>query len=246
MNLIWPWLLAGALIGAIAGSFISTLIIRWPQGRRVNGRSLCDGCEVRLRWFELVPLLSFLLQRGRCRRCGSKIAAEHIRMEISAALVGAAAQLVAPGWQGFAGGCFGWLLLGLMVLDYRYFWLPDRLTGLLAAGGLSAGAFGFAPPFTDRLVGGAAGYATLALIAWSFARLRGRKGMGAGDPKLLGAIGFWLGWQSLPFVLLGASMLAVPLIIIQLVQKGSITAQTRLPLGTLMAAAAYPIWLFSH
>jgi leader peptidase (prepilin peptidase)/N-methyltransferase len=175
-----------------------------------------------------------------------KIAIEHVRIEILGGLMGALAQFVAPGWEGFTGGCLGSLLLALIVLDYRYFWLPDRLTALVAVGGLTTGALGYHPSLPDRLLGGVAGYAILALIAWSFAKLRHRKGMGAGDPKLLGAIGLWLGWKSLPFVLLGACVLAVPLLIIQLAQKRSINAQTRLPLGALMAAAAFPLWLAGH
>ncbi|WP_293882273.1 A24 family peptidase [Sphingomonas sp.] len=242
---IW-WVLAGTALGAILGSFIATLVIRWPQGRGTGGRSACDGCAVRLRWFELVPLASFLLQRGKCRHCGARIAPDHFWIEAVCVVVGGVALAVAPGWEGMAGACFGWILVALAALDLRHFWLPDRLTLALAATGVAGGAIGFDPPLSDRLVGGLAGFATLSIIAWSYKRLRGQQGMGAGDPKLLGAIGLWLGWQVMPFVLLGASILGINLVVYQLLRKRIVTSQTRLPLGALMAVAAFPIWVFSR
>lgn len=238
------WGIGGFLAGSIAGSFISTLVIRWPQGRATNGRSECDSCSARLRWFELVPLLSFLLQCGKCRRCAAKIPREHLWIEVTCALAGAIALTVAPGGEGFAGAYFGWMLVALAALDFRHFWLPDRLTFLLGAMGLATGAIGLAPTLNDRLIGAALGYATLAIISLIYSKLRGRQGMGAGDPKLLGAIGLWLGWQTLPFVLLGASILGLNQMLYQLARKRPITLETRLPLGALMAVAAFPVWVF--
>src|SRR3546814_6883087 len=85
-------LLAGAVAGAIIGSFLATLILRWPQGRSVvHGRSACDGCGLTLGGLELVPLFSALAQRGRCRACGAAIDPLHWRMEAGCALIGAVA-----------------------------------------------------------------------------------------------------------------------------------------------------------
>jgi leader peptidase (prepilin peptidase)/N-methyltransferase len=242
---IW-WGLAGCVAGAIAGSFIATLVIRWPQGRATNGRSECDSCGARLRWIELVPLLSYLIQRGKCRHCGANIPREHPWIEAACASVGAIALSVAPGGEGLAGAYFGWMLVALAVLDFRHFWLPDRLTFILGAMGFATGAIGLSPTLDDRLIGGAVGYAALATISFLYSELRGRQGMGAGDPKLLGAVGLWLGWQVLPFVLLGAGLLGLTLVTCQLARNRPITAQTRLPLGALMAIAAFPIWVFSR
>ncbi|CAN5390810.1 A24 family peptidase [soil metagenome] len=243
--MIW-WGLAGFTGGAIIGSFVATLVIRWPRGRNTGGRSACDSCSVRLRWFELVPLFSCLVQRGKCRRCAAPISTEHFAIESVCAIVGATALLADPGFGGIAGACFGWLLVALAGLDFRNFWLPDRLTFLLGITGFATGALGLVPALADRLIGGAAGFGTLAIIAWSYARVRHRQGMGAGDPKLLGAIGLWLGWQTLPFVLLGASVLGLCLSLAMLARKQTVTGETRLPLGALMAVAAFPIWIFSR
>ena len=111
--------------------------------------------------------------------------------------------VLVPGWLGLAGALFGWVLLTLALLDAGHFWLPDKLTLPLLLLGL---AIVNEPPLLHRLIGAAAGYAVLALIALAYRAARGREGLGGGDPKLLAAIGAWLGWQALPFVLLAASL----------------------------------------
>ena len=121
-----------ALIGAIFGSFIATLVLRWPAGRSLAGRSRCDGCDAPLGARDLVPLLSALRLRGRCRRCGAPIDPFHGRVELASALIGALALAVIPGISGWLWALFGWLLLPLALLDARHMWLPDPLNALLA------------------------------------------------------------------------------------------------------------------
>jgi hypothetical protein len=88
-------------------------------------------------------------------------------------------------------------------MDVEHEWLPDRLTWPLLVAGLAAAWGGFGPPLESRLIGAAAGFAALFLIARLYSLLRGREGLGGGDPKLFAAIGAWLGWTQLPFVLVG-------------------------------------------
>jgi leader peptidase (prepilin peptidase) / N-methyltransferase len=235
-----PFLLA--LLGLILGSFIATLVLRWPEGRSVGGRSACDGCGRTLGARDLVPLLSAVASRGRCRTCGGRIDPVHWQVELAAALVGLAAGLVAPGPEALAGAAFGWLLLALAALDLRALWLPDRLTAVLAAGGVVTSPW-FAPALEERLVGGAAGFALLWLVSAGYRRVRGREGMGGGDPKLFGAIGLWLGWRMLPPVLLAASLLGLGVALVAAVRGRPLAGDHPLPLGTLLAAAAYPAWL---
>lgn len=239
------WPLAGAVAGAIAGSFLATVVIRWPQDRPVSsGRSACDSCGRTLGVVDLIPLLGFLIRRGRCATCHAPIDRRHPLIELAAALIGAAALAVSPGWGGAAGALFGWLLLALAVLDVEHFWLPDRLTVPLALSGLAAGVAGIAPALQDRLIGAAAGFGALALIGWGYRALRRREGLGGGDPKLLGAIGAWLGWQALPFVLLGASLTGLVAVGIAAARGDAVSAGTCLPFGALMAVAAFPLWLY--
>ncbi len=239
---LW-WGAGGALLGAIIGSFLATLILRWPAGRDMGGRSVCDGCGMTLPALAMVPIASFLVQGGRCRQCGARVAPLHIAVELLCALVAGFALWRFPGWPGLAGAMFGWLLVALAALDLLHFWLPDRLTAALALLGLTGGAAGLSPALGDRLIGGAAGFALLWAIGAGYQAVRGREGLGAGDPKLFGAIGLWLGWQVLPFVLLGASAAGLGAALV-LALRGRVSADTRLPLGTLMAAAAFPLWLY--
>lgn len=240
--LIWP---AGlGLLGLVFGSFLATLAIRWPEGRStLVGRSACDGCGRTLRVIELVPVASFLVQRGRCRSCDARVAPSHLVVELLGLAIGVAAGTAAPGWAGVAGAAFGWLLLGLGAIDLRAFWLPDPLTAALAVVGLATGLLGLEPPLSDRLIGGAAGFGVLWLVAAIYRRLRGRIGLGGGDPKLFGAIGLWLGWRALPGTLLLACVLGLAVVLVARLWGRQFGAADRLPLGTLLAPAAFGMWL---
>ncbi len=238
--------MAGAILGLVVGSFLATLVLRWPQDRDLGGRSGCDSCGVTLRWPDLVPLASYIAKRGRCSACGAAIDPTHPVVELLCALVGGVALLVAPDWSGIAAAVIGWLLVALAVLDLRHFWLPDRLTGAFAAVALASGALGALPTLTDRLIGGVAGYLALATIAWAYRVLRQREGLGGGDPKLFGAIGLWLGWQSLPFVLLGSSGAGLLAVAVMMLRGKAVGPTTQVPFGTLLAVAAFAVWVFSR
>jgi leader peptidase (prepilin peptidase)/N-methyltransferase len=219
----------------VIGSFLSTLAIRWPAGRSIaRGRSRCDGCGVAIPAWRLVPLASYALQRGRCGGCERPIDWRHPAMELLCALIGFVALWLSPDWAGAAGALFGWGLAVLALLDRDHFWLPDRLTLPLGALGLAIGPALLA----DRVIGAVAGYAALALIAAGYKTARGRVGLGQGDAKLLGAIGAWLGWRMLPWVVLGAC--AIGIVWAVLARK---SATDRLPLGTLLAVAAWGAWV---
>ena len=234
-----------AVLGSVVGSFLATLVIRWPADRSVvRGRSQCDHCGTALAARDLVPLFSAALARGRCRHCGGSIDARHWQIELGAAAIGLVAAVAVPGPVALAGAVFGWLLLALATLDVSEFWLPDRLTGTLALGGLVTGLIGIYPPLTDRLIGGGAGFAGLWLVGQGYQLLRHREGLGGGDPKLLGAIGLWVGWQMLPVILLLASLTGFALIFVRAVGVRTARMDDRVPLGALLAIAAYPAWLF--
>ena len=238
--------LLGGLLGALVGSFLATVLVRWPQGRSaLAGRSRCDACERPLRAFELIPIFSYLLARGRCRRCGAPIAPEHLAVEVAAALLGAVAFFALAGVTGPVAAVFGWWLLLLAALDVEHHWLPDRLTLPLIPAGLLVAWLGIGPPLQDRLIGAAAGFVALWGIAAGYRALRGREGLGEGDPKLLAGIGAWLGWQALPFVLLSAGLLGLAAVALSIARGRQVAATDRLPLGTLMALAGWPLWLLT-
>lgn len=236
--------LAG-LIGLVLGSFIATLVLRWPAGRSVLGRSQCDGCGRALGARDLVPLLSAIASRGRCRMCGAPIDGFHWRVELGSALIGGGALALLAGTAGWLWALFGWLLLPLALLDARHFWLPDRLGALLAVVGLLLAGPLFGANLFDRWIGALAGGAALALLAWTYRRMRGVDGMGGGDPKLVAAIGCWTGWQALPLLLLLASAGGIGWAL-SVQQKGDRPlAERRVPFGVFLCAAAFaavPVW----
>jgi leader peptidase (prepilin peptidase)/N-methyltransferase len=234
------------LLGLIVGSFMATLVARWPEGRSVaKGRSSCDTCEQPLTPFDLVPVLSFVWLKGRCRRCGARISIDHLLIELACGVCGAAALGTTAGWAGLAGAVFGWLLVALAALDLRHYWLPDRLTGALALAGLTSGLAGLSPPLADRLWGGLTGFASLWAIAVVYRMVRKREGLGGGDPKLLGALGLWLGWQSLPILVLGACLAGMLWVVTRLTMGRAVKAADRVPLGAFLAIAGFICWLAS-
>lgn len=236
----WPALLA--LLGAAMGSFLSTLAMRWPAGRTMGGRSACDGCGRRLTAVELVPLLGWAIGRGRCLTCGAAIDPRHPAFELACIAIGALSGVVAPGWAGGFGAAFGWLLLTLATIDAAELWLPDPLVLALALLGM-ASAVAAPPEIGERLIGGAAGFASLWLLAAAYRAIRGREGLGGGDPKLFGAIGLWLGWRLLPAVLLLAALVGLGLVLMRRLRGRTVAADDAMPFGAFLAVAAYPAWL---
>ena len=234
----------GLLLGAIAGSFVATLLIRWPERRSaLRGRSRCDMCHKPLRAGELVPVVSFVTLRGLCRHCRAPIDPRHFAVELAGALIGMFAFIAHFGWLGLVTAVLGWWLLLIALLDLQHHWLPDRLTLPLIPLALGAAWLGFGPPLVDRAIGAAAGYAALWAIAFAYRKWRKREGMGAGDPKLFAAIGAWLGWMQLPFVLLAAGLIGFAAVLLMRSRGVKVGAADRLPLGTLMAVPAWPLWL---
>lgn len=233
--------LSGLVLGAVIGSFMATLALRWPAGRGVaHGRSACDHCGAALGPADLVPLFSYVVLRGRCRRCGGIIHPLHPLIELSCALCGGAAFLFLPPFAAMAWAIFCWLLIPLAVLDARHFWLPDRLVLALGLAGLMLGEWPQGMALPDRLIGGALGFALLWLLGWGFGRLRGVRGLGGGDPKLLGALGLWVGWQGLPLLLLLASLAGLVMAVAAMLMGRERRREGRVavPFGTMLAMAA--------
>lgn len=234
-----------ATLGVIVGSFISTLVLRWGAPQSIFGRSRCDSCGRTLGFVDLIPLVGWLVRRGHCHSCGAEIDPFHLQVELGAATIGALALVLMPGYAGWSLALFGWLLLPLALLDARIFWLPNKLVAALALGGLLAGGPMLDNEFFERLVGAAVGGLTLLLLAEAFKWLRGREGMGGGDPKLAAAIGCWLGWMPLPMMFLLASASGIAW---GLIQKRDVPiADRHIPFGAFMAAAAWltvPHWSY--
>lgn len=244
VNAFWVWPAGLGLLGLIFGSFIATVAIRWPAGRRVSaGRSECDACGKTLGARELVPVLSYSVQRRKCRECGARISAWHPVIELLGLAVGAIAGWLQPGWIGAAFALFGWQLLALGALDLRAYWLPNLLTAALGVTGVAAMLFLYDAFPGQLLIDGLIGYAVLEFVRLLYRAIRKRDGLGAGDPKLFAGISIWLGWTMLPAILLLACVIGLCAVAGRRIAGANIAATDKLPLGTLLAAAAFIGWV---
>ncbi|GAB0120246.1 prepilin peptidase [Acidisoma sp. 7E03] len=199
------------LFGAITGSLVGVLIRRLPVGRRVMiARSSCDHCGYILRPRDLVPLLSFLALRGRCRSCGSGIGWFHPTVELAAiAIAGSALLADGPGWTAWIDAALGWALLCAAWIDAETFRLPDVITLPLVLAGLAVTLHEQPDAVTAHALAAALGYGAFRLLDALYHALRSHHGLGQGDAKLLAAAGAWLGLTALPDVVLLAGILGL-------------------------------------
>ncbi|MCU0948832.1 MAG: A24 family peptidase [Porphyrobacter sp.] len=246
---VWLTGLIAMLAGAAVGSFIGTALVRLPADRSIlSGRSACDACGAGIGARDLVPLWSWLALHGRCRVCGAAIGVWQPGCELAGALIGAAAVLFAPEGLAVPAMLLGWQLLLLGVIDARHLWLPRSLVAVLAVSGagfalLRAWQDANLLPLSYALAGGALGFGMLWAVALGYRKVRGREGMGGGDPPLLGAVGLWLGPMGVIGTVIGASLIGLAVALVMLLLRRPVAADTALPLGTLIAAAGWMIFL---
>ena len=237
--------IAAIVSAPFIGSFLAALALRLPARRPVVfARSACDACGRPLAALDLVPLASFAASRGVCRYCGAQIDRLHPAMELGALVIAVWAAFLVSGWILLASCLFGWTLLTLAAIDWRTNLLPDVLTLPLIVAGLAVARFVDPASVVAHLVGALVGFATFALLAAIFRRLRGRDGLGLGDAKLLAAVGAWLGWMGLPTVVLLGALIGLALVLARRLAGEPIDAATRIPFGPALAAGAWIVWLY--
>lgn len=220
------------LLGLLVGSFLNVVIHRLPrmmerqwalecaelQGNEaptqatynlIAPRSACPHCGHQIRWFENVPVISYLVLRGRCSQCGKGIGVRYPLVELATGVLFAWAgwrwglTVTGVAWCGFTAA-----VLALAGIDWDTTLLPDDITLPLLWAGLVASASGIvAVPLPDALWGAVAGYLSLWSVYWAFKLLTGKEGMGHGDFKLFAAFGAWFGWQALVPIILMASVI---------------------------------------
>lgn len=233
----WPfgiWLLTATLLGLLVGSFLNVVIYRLPlMLRRSWGEtdlpeitlawpaSHCPACQAPVRWYQNLPVISWLLLRGRCASCKTPIAWLYPSVELAAAFLALllawrlGASLDALAWMGFA-----WTLLALAVIDAQTRLLPDFLTLPLVWAGLTFHWLASSPVvFNQAFAGALLGYLSLWSLYWAFKLVTGREGMGYGDFKLLAALGAWLGAPALVPIILLASLSGLLLALIFKLRK---------------------------
>jgi leader peptidase (prepilin peptidase)/N-methyltransferase len=199
--------------------------------------SRCPSCGHKIRAYENIPVVSWLLLRGRCSACRTRISVRYPAIELFCAALFAAigwrmgAQPLALLWCAFAA-----TLLALAWIDWDTTVLPDAITLPLLWAGLLSAVMGWTIAPVTAVVGAAAGYLSLWLVYWFFKLATGKEGMGYGDFKLLAALGAWLGWQALLPIVLGASVIGA-VVGIAMKLSGALREGRYVPFGPFLAGA---------
>ena len=225
------------ILGSIWGSFSNVCIHRLPDNKGVaKGRSYCPSCKKQIRWYDNIPIFSYVILKAKCRDCSAKINVKYLLVELISAL-----SFV---WFFYLFGLSLTTLLFFILsiffviiffIDLKHFIIPNELTFPLMAIGLfksfdpNLNLYLF-PNFLNSLIGGVVGYLIIWMIIFIYKRLRNKEGMGLGDAKLLSAIGFWFGWISIPFILFFSSFIALVLAIPSLINKSK-NLSTQIPFG---------------
>jgi leader peptidase (prepilin peptidase) / N-methyltransferase len=227
------------VFGAVVGSFLNVCIHRLPTGESVVfPASHCPRCQQPIRPYDNIPILSYLILRGRCRRCSEPISARYPLVEILAGLAAAAA-VSAFGLSAHALLTFAFLgaLIVITFIDYDHQIIPDAISLPGIGVGVAAALVLGEPRWTASLAGVALGGGLLWGVAEGYYRLTGREGMGGGDIKLLAMVGAFLGWQAVPVTLLIASLAGTAVgLALLLVQRGD--RRTAIPFGPFLAVGA--------
>jgi leader peptidase (prepilin peptidase)/N-methyltransferase len=217
-------------LGLAIGSFLNVVILRVPrmmenewnlQAAEVRGepapelspfnlvrpRSHCPSCGHQITALENIPVLSWLILRGRCSGCGTRISARYPLVELTTGLLAAlAVWRFGPTAAGLGALALTFTLIALTFIDFDTQLLPDDITLSLLWLGLFFNLWGVFAPLQSAVIGAIAGYLLLWSVYWLFKLATGREGMGYGDFKLLAALGAWFGWQALPAIILLASV----------------------------------------
>ena len=244
------------ILGASVGSFLNLVIyrlpvilrrqnhdmtspdIKWSRFNLAIPRSHCIACKRNLTFLELIPILSWLAIKGKCKSCQCKISPRYPLVEILTALL-TLSIIYIFGIQLKTGAIliFSWSLLALAFIDWETKFLPDQITLPLLWIGLLTNVAGTITSLPSAVIGAILGYGFLWLIYWLYKIIVKTEGMGYGDFKLLAAIGAWLGWQALPITILLSATSALLFAIIGLI-RGTINRGDSIPYGPFLAFSA--------
>lgn len=259
------WLLPLCLLsfGLVVGSFLNVVIYRLPlmmesrwrrdccelleQEQEKEGapftlatpNSHCPKCGSGIKPWHNIPVISYLLLRGKCASCGVGISVRYPLVEAATGLLTLSLATAFPASVALLGAiAFTWALIVLTMIDVDHKLLPDNITLPLMWLGLVFNLSGTFVSLQDAVLGAMLGYLLLWSVYWLFKLLTGKEGMGYGDFKLLAALGAWLGWQALPLIILLSSLVGAICGIALMVAKGT-GKEVPIPFGPYLAAAGW-------
>jgi leader peptidase (prepilin peptidase)/N-methyltransferase len=256
---------AVAVLGLVVGSFLNVVIHRLPIILRRNWArqcrellepdapaaagekpfnlmrpgSRCPACGHRIRAIENIPVASYLILRGRCAACHTRISPRYPLIELATAVFSVVAVMhfgYTP--QSAAALGFTWAIIPLCIIDYDEQLLPDSITLPLLWAGLALSLGNIFISSQVSIVGALCGYLSLWMVFHLFKLATGKEGMGYGDFKLLAAIGAWVGWQGLPVVILFSSVVGAATGLLLIAFKGRKRSQP-IPFGPFLASAGW-------
>ena len=224
------------ILGSIWGSFSNVCIKRLPRNLSISGRSYCLTCKKQIKWFDNIPILSFIFLKAKCRNCSAKIDNQYFLVE----LISAISFLIIVFFFGITLESLLLIILSIFFIiiyfiDLEHYIIPNELTytlmviGFLKTYFTDTNSFMF-PDYFQSVMGGLMGFLIVWSIIFVYKKLKNTEGMGLGDAKFLSAIGFWFGWISLPFILIFSSVIALSFSIPSLIKKTK-TMSTQIPFG---------------
>ncbi len=248
-------LLVVGMAGLVFGSFLNVCIVRLPADESiVTPRSRCTACKTTIPWYDNIPVLSWVLLRGRCRNCKEPVSLLYPLVELTVGLLWVAAVWwYGPTLTAITAAIFGTMLVGIAVTDARTYLIPDEYT----LGGLGVGiilaAFGGIPGVLRAAIGAAVGFGLLYAVAAGGERLFKKEAMGGGDIKMMAMVGAFLGWQGVPLTIFGGALLGTIVFlpvqgIRSLIAKrrGQTASELLVPFGVFLAVAAAVTFVFGE
>jgi leader peptidase (prepilin peptidase) / N-methyltransferase len=234
-------------VGAALGSFLNVAIVRWPAEESViRPRSRCPGCGTGIAWYDNVPILSWLILRGRCRSCSRAISIQYPLVELAVAVVWLGMALwQGPGLEAVRGSALFTLLLGIGIIDARHRIIPDQLSLGGALLGLAFAAWPGGFPFIPALVGAVAAYGLMWIVKLGGEALLKKPALGVGDIHMMAMIGAFVGFAGSLLTILLGSVLGLAIGVPLAWARGDLEAMgTYLPLGTFLALGAAVTYLW--
>ena len=223
-------------MGGLWGSFANVCIFRLPQDKDVvSGRSYCPKCKKKINWYDNLPIFSYLLLGGKCRKCKKKISEQYLIVELLSIICFVNIYII-------FGSTLTTLLLMILSLafimiffiDLKHFIIPNEITfSMMLLGFIKSfdpNLSTIFPNYINSLIGGFFGYGIIWVIIILYKKIRKKEGMGLGDAKLLAVVGFWFGWIALPFVIFSSSIVALISVLPSLLNKSK-KLSSEIPFG---------------
>ncbi len=230
------------IIGGLWGSFANVCIVRLPEDKGVvSGRSNCPKCKKQINWYDNIPIISYFILNGKCRKCKKPISFQYVVVELLSIVSFITIYLI----YGFSFTTLLLIILSLgfiiiFFIDLKHFIIPDVITfPLMALGFIKSFIPNLDPLFPYyvlSLIGGVFGYGIIWGIIFFYKQVKKKEGMGLGDAKLLAVIGFWFGLDAVPFIIFLSSTIALISVAPDLIKKSK-KMSTQIPFGPYIIAA---------